>query len=230
MQDIDKRLIEIRQDSKMTQEEMGKLLKVSKQTYQTIEKGQRKLHIEEIGIYKYQFDINPNWLLFGEGSKKNSDNSSEEKLINLILDFRSYGGEADLVRTEIVKMILFKDFFPQFYKNIFPSSLKSYGNRTIYALLRMLRKSEFKGLQKDAKHYLYDLVEEYKHDKFFLLGIKQEIYIIIEKLDSRDCYYLLINKEVAMKILLSKISYLDRKVGGFFSKQDYELQQYIEKL
>lgn len=64
---IGKRLKLIRQNQNLSQLEFAKILGVSQSYYANIERGRYSLKIDFIICIKNKFNINPTWLLTGEG-------------------------------------------------------------------------------------------------------------------------------------------------------------------
>lgn len=67
MKNIYRRLKQIRLSLKQTQEVFSSILGVSNSTYSTIERGTRKLKLEEAAKICESFDITLDWLLLGRG-------------------------------------------------------------------------------------------------------------------------------------------------------------------
>lgn len=179
MENISVRLRQVRTELEKNQVEMGKVLDMTKQAYGPLEKGTRKIHIKEIQILKKKYDINPNWLLFGEGNKKNIPNIKEKELVDLILDFRQYGGEADLVRQEITKIILSKLYKKKKWLYIFKKK-HSYGNRIHFTLIKILDKIKHNGLEIYAKNSLKDEIKKHDGKLSHLVNSQNKEYIMLE--------------------------------------------------
>lgn len=230
LKNISKRLQKVREDQDLNQTEFAKKLGVSKQTYGKIEKNKRSLQINEVTIYKNKFNINPNWLLFDEGPEKYEEDLKQNALITLILDYRQYGGEVDLVKTHIVKTILNRLFKKSFLLNFIPLSADLLQNRMLHTLIRIILSSNYSGLEKDAKNYFRDQVEIFQKKELFKEGIKKNIYVLLENINNKDCYYLLINKNITLKSLLERIPLFDRTIEEFIIKESRELYNRIRKL
>ena len=67
MKEIAKRLKDAREEIAKTQVKMAQEFNVSKQIYNNIEQAKRRLQIDEVVILKNRFNIDPNWLICGEG-------------------------------------------------------------------------------------------------------------------------------------------------------------------
>ena len=65
---IYERLKYLRKELNLTQKEISEVLGVAPNTYAMIETGRRSLRPGYIKLLKYQFNINEDWLLNGEGS------------------------------------------------------------------------------------------------------------------------------------------------------------------
>lgn len=226
MKEIAKRLKNAREEIGLTQVEMAKEFNVSKQIYNNIEQAKRRLQIEEVAMLKHRFNLDPNWLIFGEGKMKMEDNIHKVELINLILDFRQYGGEVDMVKTEIVKKILSKLLHRKKLLKIFPIP-SLLGHHITYAWMRILINSNFMDIEKNAKNYLRDQIEAIQSKNPLLPEIKKTLYSMLENVNSKDCYYLLTNQKIAAKQVLEKVNSIDVTINGFLLKQDRELHQKI---
>jgi len=171
MHNINKRLVQIREESGKSQVEMSKSFNVSKQTYGTIERGTRAIRIDEIEILKNDFNVSPTWLLFDEGDKNYISGKSQKELIDLILDFRSYGGEVNIVKREIVTRILSK----LYKKNvgIFIKRAHKYGNRVHFTLISVLNKLKYSGTEASAKNFIRDKIEEFHGNSVFSDSVKK---------------------------------------------------------
>ena len=187
MENIPQRLQEIRKELKLTQEDIRKKLNLSsKQTYSSIEKGRRKLHIDEVSIYKNLFNINPNWLLFGEGNQEYIENIKESELVNLIVDFRSYGGEVDIVKIEIIKKILSKFYQDEYWLLSIIKMNHSYGNRFHTLLINILKSVDLKDIDlSDTKNgyktYLHNKIEYFDNKSTLLPALKKRVILFIGK-------------------------------------------------
>jgi len=217
MHNINKRLIQIREEFGKTQVEMSKSFGVFKQTYGTIEKGTRQIHIREIKILKDDFNINPSWLLFNEGTRDYISSEKQKELIDLILDFRAYGGEVDLVKREIVKKILSKFYAKKDWLFFFKRGHKN-ENRVHYAFIRVLSTLKYDGLEDNAKNYIRDKIEEFNDNSPFLSDVKKELYSLLENISNKDCYYLLDDTEFTRQEIKNRITSIDIKMNNFFSK------------
>lgn len=219
MEKISDRLKYIRKKLNLTQEVLAKEMKVSKQTYSTIEQNNRKLHIEEVIILKNTFNINPNWLLLGLGDEEYITNIKESELVNLILDFRrSYDGEVDIVKIEIIKKILLK-FYQQEYSILgIPKQFHSVGNRLHAYFIRILESTNFSGLEEESKNYLRKQIEEYADKPRLQLEIKKELYSLLANINNKDCSYILKNKDITIRLIDQKIPAIDKKINNFLPK------------
>ncbi|KFN40863.1 MAG: hypothetical protein JU82_00340 [Sulfuricurvum sp. MLSB] len=220
MQEIAKRLKEAREKIGKTQVEMAQEFNYSKQIYNNLEHGKRRLQIEEVTILKHKFKIDPNWLIFGEGNMKIEENENKIKLTDLILDFQEYGGEVDLVRKEIVKKILEK-----FYKQekgffLFKRKSHKFGNRVHFVLIKILKSYKYFGSKEDSKNFLRDKIEEFYDTSAFLKDVKKELYALLENINNKDCYYLLHNPDIVIEQLKSKALSWDIKLNDYYNGTD----------
>jgi transcriptional regulator with XRE-family HTH domain len=80
-----KRLKQIRQKLNLSQEEMGKVLGVSKQFLSNIENDRNILNNEKLVKLLQNYNVSINWLLSGEGEmfKKSSKNEDFDKKVEL---------------------------------------------------------------------------------------------------------------------------------------------------
>ena len=195
---------------------MSKIFEVSKQTYGTIESGVRPIQLQEIEILKNDFNVSPSWLLFNEGDRNYISGKTQKELIDLILDFRAYGGEVDIVKREIVTRILSK----LYKKNvgIFIKRAHKYGNRVHFTLISVLNKLKYNGTEASAKNFIRDKIEEFNDNSAFLPSVKKELYSMLENITTKDCFYLLHDTEYTVLEIKNKISPIDIKINNFFSK------------
>ena len=75
--DIGKRLTEFRKKNNLTQENMAEILNVSVNHYGTIERGATAISIDKVVLLKKRFNIDLNYLVMGECSKKNAEDDTE---------------------------------------------------------------------------------------------------------------------------------------------------------
>jgi transcriptional regulator with XRE-family HTH domain len=215
METVIERLKSIRKEFQLTQDELAAILGMSKQTYSTIELNKRKIHVDEIIKLHSKFNINPNWLLLGYGNLEYNENYREVELMNLILDYRYYGNEVDAVRKEIIKKILLK-FYEQKYNYIgLPQYIHIYGHRLNSTFIKILESTNFSDVEENAKNYLRDKIEKYQNKSPFLLGIKKELYLLVENIDNKDCNYILKNVDTTISLIDQKISILDKKINNY---------------
>jgi len=220
MKEIGRRLEQFREKFGITQKDMeAKLGYHSNGTIiSNIEKGSRKLCSKDLISLKTKYNLNPNWLLTGEGEQKYYD-QKEHELITLILDYREYGGEVNYVIEKILTKILDKFYAKEYYFFIIPKF--KYGNRLHYVLMGILQTSEFEGGEKDSKNYFRDLIEKFELDYCCLKEIKKELYSMLENLDERDCNYILKHTDTTISLILQRISRLDQRLNGFFFKNEH---------
>ena len=191
----------------------------SRQVYNNLEHNNRKLQLQDLVILKHRFNINPNWLIFGEGNIYYEENPY---LINLILDFRQYGGETDIVKREIIKKILEKFYKQEKFLFLFKKKSHKFGNRPYYILIKILKSSSFNGAMNGAKNFLRNTIEEF-HDKSpYLKDVKKALYSLLINISNKDCYYLLQNPIIAIEEMKSKekILNIDIKIEDFLYGND----------
>jgi len=142
MKEIGRRLQEYREKLGITQKAMETKLGYSSNgtIVSNIEKGSRKICSKDLINLMTKYNLNPNWVLTGEGEQKYYD-QREHELITLILDYREYGGEVDYVIERILTKILEKFYRKEYYLFIIPKI--RYGNRLHYVLMKILQTSEF---------------------------------------------------------------------------------------
>lgn len=212
MKEIAKRLKDVREKIGKTQVEMAKEFHFSKQIYNNIEQAKRRLQIEEIVILKHRFNIDSNWLIFGEGSMNVEENTNKNELINLILDYRTYGGEVNMVKNEIIKKIL--DRFYKQTKNLFHLKSKShkFGNRVHYIFIKILKSYQYDSSIEDSKNSLRNKIEEFDDKSAYLKEVKKELYLLLENINNKDCYYILQNPSIVIEQIKSKISPINIKI------------------
>lgn len=212
MKEIAKRLKDVREKIGKTQVEMAKEFHFSKQIYNNIEQAKRRLQIEEIVILKHRFNIDSNWLIFGEGSMNVEENTNKNELINLILDYRTYGGEVNMVKNEIIYKIL--DRFYKQTKNLFHLKSKShkFGNRVHYIFIKILKSYQYDSSIEDSKNSLRNKIEEFDDKSAYLKEVKKELYLLLENINNKDCYYILQNPSIVIEQIKSKISPINIKI------------------
>lgn len=88
---MNKRLTEIRKNQKMTMEQFGNSLGVTKAAISRLEKGERNLTEQMIKAICREFNVNEHWLRTGEGSLTNPLSPPEEVefLVRELLDYKS---------------------------------------------------------------------------------------------------------------------------------------------
>jgi len=218
VENLTQRLKKFRQEHNFTQEQFGKQLDINKQIYNNIEKNRRTLHLDELIKLKNRFNVNPNWLLTGEGEVLYTS-EKDFQLIELILDYREYGGEIDYVLERILVKILDKFYKRKYILKVIPRM--KYANRLHYVLMYILKQSSFNGKMTEAKKYFLNEVEKFHWQNYrFVEKIKKEIYVMSENLTDKDCYYLLKHKGIAMRIILNKIPPLDQKINGLLVAEE----------
>lgn len=229
--EIGKRLKKVRTKLEMTQEDMAiKFSLKSKQSYGTIELGNRQIKANELKILLDQFNINPAWILCGHEEMFFQNNPKIVELTNLILDFRHYGGEVDLVRNEIIKSIIAKLFKTKKLFGIIRVPNSIFGDHILYALMQILMNSNFSEKEDNAKNYFRNKIESFdKAGGPFPSEVKKTLYSMLEKIDNKDCFYLFKFNEIASKQLLEKVSNIDKKLNHIFIKKDRKLHQLIDK-
>lgn len=222
MKEIATRLKETRQKIGKTQVEMATEFNLSKQIYNNLENAKRRLQIEEVALLKNRFNIDPNWLIFGEGNMRIEENENKFELTNLILDFREYGGEVDLVRREIVKKILEKFYKQEKLFWIFKKKSYKFGNRVHFVFIKILKSYKYTGSEADSKNYFRDKIEEFYDTSDFLRGVKNELYALFENLDNKDCFYLLKNPKITIEEikLKHKILKIDIFANDYFNAKN----------
>lgn len=229
MMEISKRIIKIREKIDMSKVKMADELQISKQTYYTLELGTRKLQIGELKILMNKFNINPIWVLSGEEEMLIENNDKQVALTKMITDFRGYGGEIDLVKNEIVKKILEKLFRIKKVLRIIPIPNSIFGDRILYAFMHILINSNFLDNEQNAKNYFRDQIESFDHENRLLSSeVKKTLYAMIERINCKDCFYLLRYKEIAVTQFLAKISPIDKTLNRLFIKKYRKLYQRIE--
>lgn len=220
MNEIVKRIRKVRELTGKTQKEMGKEFNCSKEVYSNIELGKRKIKVNEVVIFKNRFNISTDWLIYGEGNMYVVENPKVNELNNLILDFRQYGGEVDIVKREIIKKILEKLYKKGKFFFFFKKESHKYGNRPHFALIKTLKACSFDGEISDAKNFLRDLIEEFDDKSYFLKDVKKELYSLLENVNDKDCYYLLKNTSLVVEEIKEKILNIDMMINDLFHAND----------
>lgn len=230
MKEVSNRITKIREKLDMTKVQMGNELNISKQTVNTLENGTRKLQIDELKILMNKFNINPVWVISDEEEMLVESDPKKAELIDLILDFRQYGGEVDLIRNEIIKAVLGKLFHTKTLFKIIPIPNSIFGEHVPYTLMRLLVCSDYTDTEQNAKNYLRDQIESFDAPWFTPIEVKKTLYSMLEKVDSKDCFYLLKYRNIAAKQLLTKISHFNKGFNNLFIKEDRELHKIITNL
>lgn len=73
MEAMGRRLGKIRKDSGLKQVPFAKALEVSQSAYNTYERGNREMPAKLLRLLHVKFNVNPAWMLTGEGSPYNRD-------------------------------------------------------------------------------------------------------------------------------------------------------------
>lgn len=222
MQEIAKRLKEAREKIGKTQVEMAKEFNYSKQIYNNLEQVKRRLQVEEVAFLRNRFNIDPNWLICGDGNMNVVENPKINELNNLILDFRQYGGEIDIVKREIIKIILEKFYKQKKFFFLFNKKSHKFGNRPHFIFIKVLKSYKFEGSIAEAKNFLRDKIEEFDDKSAFLKDVKKELYSLLENISNKDCYYILKNPYITIEEikLKEKILKIDMKINDFFNGAD----------
>lgn len=74
MEDMGERLGKIRKDSGLNQVPFAEELEVSQSAYNTYERGNREIPMKLLRLLYIKFNVNPTWMLTGQGSPYNRDN------------------------------------------------------------------------------------------------------------------------------------------------------------
>lgn len=74
MEDMGERLGRIRKDSGLNQVPFAEELEVSQSAYNTYERGHREIPVKLLRLLYLKFNVNPAWMLTGQGSPYNRDN------------------------------------------------------------------------------------------------------------------------------------------------------------
>ena len=230
IKEVSKRITKIREKLDMTKVQMANELSISKQTFYTLELANRKLQIEELKNLMDKFNISPAWVISGEGEMLVENDPKKAQLINLILDFRQYGGEVDLVRNEIIKVILGKLFQTEKLFKIIPLPNSIFGDHVPYSLMKLLVYSNFSDNEQNAKNYFRDQIESLDVPWFVPFEVKKTLYSLLEKIDNKDCFYLLKCRDIAAKQLLTNISRFNKGFNNLLIKEDRELHKIIKNL
>jgi transcriptional regulator with XRE-family HTH domain len=116
--DIRTRLKLLRHTLEMTQSQFAKIMGITQSTYAYIEKGHRaSITLDQLLILHDKLDINPNWVLLGEGNMYISEQQGKY-VVNKIEEMDKIGsqlssGTIELLRREVedIKHFL-KEKFP----------------------------------------------------------------------------------------------------------------------
>ncbi len=73
MEAMGQRLVKIRMDSGLKQVPFAEALEVSQSAYNTYERGNREMPAKLLRLLHLKFNVNPAWMLTGEGSPYNRD-------------------------------------------------------------------------------------------------------------------------------------------------------------
>lgn len=231
LREVSNRVSKIIEELNIPKVQMANELNIKKQSFYTLEQGNRKLQIEEIKILMNKFNISPFWLISGYGKMFTEENPKQVALTNLVTDYLSYGGEIEMVINEIVKKIIEKLFSTKKLFKIFSVPNSIYGDHITYAFMQIIVNSNFSDTEENAKNYFRDQIESFdKAGGPSKSGVKKDLYHMLEKISKKDCFYLLTHKKITATQLLARISSFDKKCNDLFIKKDRELHQMINNL
>lgn len=199
MKDIHKRLKLLRSKLNLNQEDFSLRIGVSNATYSTIERGTRKLKIEEAAKISKSFDVTLDWLILGKGNIIYSNKTKKEVLQNTV-----------------DKLYNSKKLF-----NTIEYPAHAYKNRVHFILIDILKTTNFNKNSEEAKVHLFHKINDFKDTSFFLNEVKNEIFKLLENINEMDCILLLENKQMTINIIQEKIPLIDKKINSFI--QDNEI-------
>ena len=173
--------------------QIAKTLKISKQTYYKIEKGENNINVDVLTRLYKEFKVNPIWIMTGEGSMFIHLGISTENQENRILsEAQKFGIDIkSIVSTKIIEKI---------FQKIHPSAT-SYKYRPVFIFRKILLQSNYlPGINtEDAKRYLIEKIHKLEKKLISLDEIKGILLLQIEKLSEDECKYLLTHKSQAFE-------------------------------
>ena len=171
----------LREDNKLTLEEMAKIIGTTRQTYTNLENGEREASFEEIkNLCKY-FNLSLDSIVTGEIENKN-------KYKEMLLSFLRYGTKDDgkTTKTKLAKLLYLADFswYHDHYKSMSGMSYRKieYGpvpDMYFTILEEMLEEDKLKlelkeNTSKEGVAYLISEAESNKNQKLNLLNKTEE--------------------------------------------------------
>ena len=204
------RLEIVRNDRGYTGKEMASVLHIDPNSYTSIKKGDRKLHISDVVILKNILNINPSWLIFGEGDRYYDSEIESSKLTILISDaYASYGIDNEIEKDLLSKIstIIVDKIYANYQKR------KNQGDRFHIILYKLLQDiTYYSGRESLAKNDLIKRLENFDDKSPNLKKVKNSLNSAITQLTTKDCYYILKNPTFYRDLVYKKISSDNKKM------------------
>lgn len=197
MKNIGQRLREFRKDLGMSGKVFGEKIGLSKTMLSDREQGKRNILVEDIYKIKQEFNVNPNWLILGEGKKNLCDNEENQELIDMISQSSDSELYVDFMKKDIINKIITKLFFDEtIYNTLFLQKIK-YENKYISIFVNILQNLNTCS-SKSHKDYLLKIIEEYKDEASSTKEVKKVLFSLVSGLTEKDCFYLVDNKNITI--------------------------------
>ena len=177
---------------KLSKIEFSKTLKIAKQTYYKMERGDNNINIDVVTRLYQEYKVNPVWMLTGEGSMFiHLGISSENKINKILSEAESFGVD--------IENLLSKQIIENIFQKLTLNDLFS-GDKPLLILKKIIVQSNYLPNinAKEAKRYLIEKIHTSKEKIISLHKTKAILLFEIEKLTEEECAYLLLHKSVAL--------------------------------
>lgn len=127
--EMGKRLARIRKDSGLNQIPFAEALDISQSAYTTYERGQREMPARLLRSLHDKFNVNPTWMITGDGSPYNAEQSDLQRAVVCCVDrflLRDGSHVSDEKRTRLIQYLIdFAEQHGEFTEEIAEKYLRS---------------------------------------------------------------------------------------------------------
>ncbi len=204
------RLEFVQKEKKLNDAEFAINMNITRQTFYKIKNNKRLLHIDQVISLKENLNINPNFILLGEGQASFIEELYYFKNKELFDDFYKYDGTSDILKQYILAHILDKLYAKKTFLVKLGLKDNKYGNKLHCFLIKVLKENIFVEKKENAKIFLKDAILKSPQSLHLKEKVQNELIKMLENLDQTDCYYILQNRKLTIDIIYEKINKLDR--------------------